>query len=105
MKLLCQRATIHFERPGHYPSFEIIACLAGANSVRAALSRLRALDQIAADAIRCILVLLITGLFILMARLPHGALVTETRAAAARIEARIHVPRETPSFMYAGVRG
>lgn len=29
MKLLSQRAAIHFERPGRYGSFEIIACLAG----------------------------------------------------------------------------
>ena len=68
MKLLSKRAAIHFETP-----FEIIACPAGANSVRAALSRLQALDQIAADAIRCILVLLITVLSILVARLPYDA--------------------------------
>ncbi len=105
MKLLSQRAAIHFERPARYGSFEIIACLAGANSARAALSRLQALDQIAADAIRCVLVLLITALSILVARLPYDAPVTQTRGGAARIEARIHVPRETPSFMYAGVRG
>jgi hypothetical protein len=61
MKLLSQRAAIHFERPGRYGSFEIIACLAGANSARA-LSCLQALDQIAADAIRCVLVPLITAL-------------------------------------------
>jgi hypothetical protein len=54
MKLLSQRAAIHFETPGRYGSFEIIACPAGANSVKAALSRLQALDQIAADAIRCV---------------------------------------------------
>jgi hypothetical protein len=105
MKLLSQRAAIHFERPGRYGSFEIIACLAGANSARAALSRLQAPDQIAADAIRCVLVLLITGLSILVARLPYDAPVTQTRAGTARIEARIHVPRETPSFMFAGIRG
>ena len=105
MKLLSQRAAIHFERPGRYGSFEIIACLAGANSARAALSRLQALDQIAADAIRCVLVLLITGLSILVARLPYDAPVTQTRMGVARIEAQIHVPRETPSFMYAGIRG
>jgi len=102
MKLLSQRAAIHFERPGRYGSFEIIACLAGANSARAALSRVQVLDQIAAGAIRCVLVLLITALSILMARLPYDAPVTQTPA---RIEARIHVPREAPSFMYAGVRG
>ena len=94
MKLLSQRAAIHSERPGRYGSFEIIACLAGANSARA-LSCLQALDQIAADAIRCVLV----------PRLPYDAPVTQTRGSAARIEARTHVPRETPSFMYAGVRG
>src|SRR6478735_7139385 len=105
MKLLSQRAAIHFERPGRYGSFEIIACLAGANSARAAPSRLQALDQIAADAIRCVLVLLITALFILVARLPHDAPVTQTWGGAARIEARMHAARETPSFMYAGVRG
>ena len=105
MKLLSQRAAIHLEGPGRYGSFEIIACLAGANSARAALSRLQALDQIAADAIRCVLVLLITALSILVARLPYDAPVTQTRGSAARIEARIQVPRETPSFMYAGVRG
>jgi hypothetical protein len=103
MKLLW--AAIHLERPGRYGSFEIIACLAGANSARAALSRLQALDQIAADAIRCVLVLLITALSILVARLPYDAPVTQTRGSAARIEARNQVPRETPSFMYAGVRG
>jgi hypothetical protein len=103
MKLLSQRAAIHFERPGRYSSFEIIACLAGANSARAAFSCLQALDQIAADAIRCVLVLLIIALSILVARLPYDALVTQTLAA--RIEARIQVPRETPSFRYAGVRG
>jgi hypothetical protein len=104
MKLLSQRAAIHFERPGRYGSFEIIACLAGANSARA-LSCLQALDQIAADAIRCVLVPLITALAILVPRLPYDAPVTQTRGSAARIEVRIHVPRETPSFMYAGVRG
>jgi len=100
MKLLSQRAAIHFERPRRYGSFEIIACLAGANSVRAALSRLQALDHI--SAIRGVVALLITALSILMARLPYDAPVTQTPA---RIEARIHVPRETPPFMYAGVRG
>ena len=80
MKLLSQRAAIHSERPGRYGSFEIIACLAGANS-------------------------LITALAILVPRLPYDAPVTQTRGSAARIEARTHVPRETPSFMYAGVRG
>jgi hypothetical protein len=105
MKLLSQRAAVHFERPGRYGSFEIIACLAGANSARASLSRLQALDQIAADAIRCVLVLLITALSILVAQLPYDAPVTQTWGGAARIEARIHVPREAPSFMYAGVRG
>ena len=104
MKLLSQRAAIHFERPGRYGSFEIIACLAGANSARA-LSCLQALDQIAADAIRCVFVLLITALSMLVARLPYDAPVTLTRGSAARIEARIHVPGETPSFRYAGVRG
>jgi hypothetical protein len=104
MKLLSQRAAIHFERPGRYGSFEIIACLAGANSARA-LSCLQALDQIAADAIRCVLVPLITALAILVPRLPYDAPVTQTRGSAARIEVRIQVPRETPSFMYAGVRG
>jgi len=104
MKLLSQRAAIHFERPGRYGSFEIIACLAGANSARAALSRLQSLDQVAADAIRCVLVLLITALSIVEARL-YDAPVTQTQGGPARIEARIHVPRETPSFMYAGVRG
>ena len=103
MKLLSQRAAIHFERPGRYGSFKIIACLAGANSARAALSRLQSLDQVAADAIRC--VLLITALSIVEARLPYDAPVTQTQGGPARIEARIHVPRETPSFMYAGVRG
>src|SRR6476620_1833196 len=103
MKLLSQRAAIHFERPGRYGSFEIIACLAGANSARAALSRLQSLDQVAADAIRCVLVLLITALSIV--RLPYDAPMTQTRGGPARIEARIHVPRETPSFMYAGIRG
>jgi len=105
MKFLSQRASIHFERPGRYGSFEIIACLAGANSARAALSRLQALDQVAADAIRCVLVLLITALSLVEARLPYDAPVTQTQGGPARIEARIHVPRETPSFMYAGVRG
>jgi BON domain-containing protein len=105
MKLSFQRAAVHFERPGRYGSLEIIAPLAGANSARASLSRLQALDQIASDAIRCVLVLLITALSILVARLPHDAPVTQTWGAAARIEARIHVPRETPLFMYAGVRG
>jgi hypothetical protein len=105
MKLLSQRAAIHFERPGRYGSFEIIACLAGANSAIAALSCLQALDQIAADAIRCVFVLLITALSMLVARLPYDAPVTQTRGSAARIEARIHVPGETPSFRYAGVRG
>ena len=103
MKLLSQRPAIHFERPGRYGSFEIIACLAGANSARAALSRLQAPDQIAADAIRCVLVLLITALSIV--RLPYDAPVTQTRGGPARIEARIHVPPETPSFMFAGIRG
>lgn len=80
MKLLSQRVAIHFEGPGRYGSYEIIACLAGANSTRAALSRLQALDQIAADAaIRRVLVLLITALSILMARLPYDAPVAETR--------------------------
>jgi hypothetical protein len=79
MKLLSQRAAIHFERPGRYGSFEIIACLAGANSARAALSRLQALDQVAADAIRCVLVLLITALSLVEARLPYDAPVTQTR--------------------------
>lgn len=79
MKLLSQRVAIHFEGPGRYGSYEIIACLAGANSARAALSRLQALDQIAADAaIRRVLVLLITALSILMARLPYDAPVAET---------------------------
>jgi hypothetical protein len=104
MKLLSQRAAIHFERPGRY-GFEIIVSLAGANSARAALSCLQALDQIATDAMRCVLVLLTTALSILVARLPYDASVTQTRGSAVRIEARIHVPRETPSFMYAGVRG
>jgi hypothetical protein len=104
MKLLSQRAAIHFERPRRYGSL-IIACLAGANSARAALSRLQSLDQVAADAIRCALVLLITALSIVEARLPYDAPVTQTQGGPARIEARIHVPRETPSFMYAGVRG
>lgn len=104
MKLLSQRAAIHSERPGRYGSFEIIACLAGANSARA-LSCLQALDQIAADAIRCVLVPLITALAILVPRLPYDAPVTQTRGSAAQIEAQIHMPRETPSFMYAGVRG
>ena len=103
MKLLSQRAAIHFERPGRYGSFEIIACLAGANSVRAALNRLQALDHI--SAIRGVVALLITALSILVARLSYYVPVTQTRGGAARIEARIHVPREMPSFMYAGVRG
>lgn len=106
MKLLSQRVAIHFEGPGRYGSYEIIACLAGANSARAALSRLQALDQIAADAaIRRVLVLLITALSILMARLPTMRRLPRREGGAARIEARIHVPRETPSFMDAGARG
>src|SRR6476619_4477125 len=97
MKLLSQRAAIHFERPGRYGSFEIIACLAGANSARAALSRLQSLDQVAADAIRCVLVLLITALSIV--RLPYDAPMTQTRGGGpARIEARIRLPSCTQAF-------
>ena len=105
MKLLSQRAAIHFERPGRYGSFEIIACLAGANSGRAALSRLQALDQIAADAIRCVLVLLITALAILVVQLAYNAPAILTQVGAASIEARISSPVKMAPFMYAGIRG
>jgi hypothetical protein len=107
MKHLLRRTGTHFKRPGCFVSFEITAGLPGANVERAARPQIQALGHITVDAISdCIgvLVLLISALAILVVQLAYGAPVNQTRGGAARIEARI-APRETPPFMYAGIRG